>query len=328
MQRALATGLWLLGLLTAAAQAPLGRMERLSLVGTEYVRLDQWARANGGKFNWVTWGREARVTLPAGALTFTLHSTRITLRGIQTWLSKPVAAHGGTLYAAAADLNTTLHPLLFPPRAPAGQVVRTIMLDPGHGGKDPGNKEGRRMEKEYTLLLAREVRDLLVKAGFKVLLTRNADTLLDLETRPDLARRQKADLFLSLHFNSADGPGGAAVQGAETYALTPAWTASTNDPTGRGSKSTQPGNRFDARNTLLAWHIQKALVERGGSEDRGMKRARYAVLKTAEMPAALIEAAFMTHPADARRIYEPAQRRRMAEAIVSGILAYKKTVER
>jgi N-acetylmuramoyl-L-alanine amidase len=94
-----------------------------------------------------------------------------------------VAAHAGTLYAAAVDFNHTLHPLLFPPRAPAGQVVRTIMLDPGHGGKDPGNKEGRRMEKEYTLLLAREVRDLLVKAGFKVLLTRNADTLVDLENR-------------------------------------------------------------------------------------------------------------------------------------------------
>ncbi|MFM1769845.1 MAG: hypothetical protein RJA22_2374 [Verrucomicrobiota bacterium] len=328
MQHALATGLWLLGLLAAAAQAPLGRVERLSLFGSEYVRLDHWARANGGQFRWVTWGKEARVTLPSGTTVFRLHSTRVNLRGVETWLSKPIASSGGMLHAAATDFNTTLHPLLFPPKAPAGRVVRTIMLDPGHGGKDPGNKEGRRMEKEYTLILANEVRDLLTRAGFKVLLTRTADTLIERGTRPQMANQRKADLFISLHFNSADGPGGSAVQGAETYSLTPTSASSTHDRSGRVSRSILPGNRQDPRNTLLAWHIQKALVERAGCEDRGMKRARWDVLTTAEMPAALVEAAFMTNPTDARRIYEPAQRRKMAEAIVQGILAYKKTVER
>ena len=116
------------------------------------------------------------------------------------------------------------------------------------------------------------------------------------------------------------------MKGSEVYCLTPARTSSTNARGEGAGAGAFAGNRFDSKNMLLAWQIQKALSEKAGTEDRGVKRARYAVLRSAEMPAVLIEAAFMTHQADSKRIYDPAQRRQMAQAVADGILAYKKSV--
>jgi N-acetylmuramoyl-L-alanine amidase len=225
-------------------------------------------------------------------------------------------------------VTTTLAPILSPPKMAAGRRVKTIVLDPGHGGKDPGNQEGHRQEKQFTLTFASELSDLLSKAGFSVSLTRTRDAFIDLPERPDIARRRRADLFISLHFNSADGRGGSAVQGTEVFCMTPARTSSTNSRGQGGSSGAYPGNRFDPLNMLLAYQLQKAITEKTGAEDRGVKRARFAVLRSAEMPAAYVEGGFMTNPRDARRIYDPTQRRQMAQAIVDGVLAYKRLVER
>ena len=328
MRQAVSVALFLAGLSTAAAQAPLSRMDRAWMFGAEYVQIDDWARANGGQLRWSVPKQELKVVLPAGSLEFLVDARRITLRGIHVWLSAPVVLRGSSAYVATADLMGTIHPLLFPPRSGVARPVRTIVLDPGHGGKDPGNQEGRRQEKQYTLQLAKDVRDLLTKAGFRVLLTRTSDSYIAPESRPLIARQRKADLLVSLHFNSADGPGGSAVRGAEVYCLTAANTYSTNDRAEVGRRDWQTGNRHDVRNLQLAYQIQKALVAKAGSEDRGVKRARFAVLKHAEMPAVLVEAAFMTNPGDARKIYDTAQRRSLAQAIVDGVQAYKRLTER
>ena len=328
MKFAVNVALLLAGLLTAAAKAPLSRMDRAWMFGAEYVQLDDWARANGGQVRWVVPKQELKVVLPTGSLGFLVDARRVTLKGVHVWLSAPVVLRGSSAYVAAADFTGTIHPLLFPPKSGLGRPVRTIVLDPGHGGKDPGNQEGRQQEKQYTLQLAKEVRDLLTKAGFRALLTRNSDTYIVPESRPLIARQRGADLMVSLHLNSADGPGGAAVRGAEVYCLTTANAYSTNDRGELGRREWQSGNRNDPRNLQLAYQIQKALVERAGSEDRGVKRARFAVLKHAEMPAVLVEAAFMTNPADARKIYDSVRRRALAQAIVDGVQAYRKLTER
>jgi N-acetylmuramoyl-L-alanine amidase len=327
MKFAVHVALLFAGLLTAAAQAPLSRMDRSWMFGAEYVQLDDWARANGGQVRWVVPKQELKVVLPAGSLGFLVDARRVTLKGVHVWLSAPVVLRGSSAYAASADLTATIHPLLFPPRPAVGRQVRTIVLDPGHGGKDPGNQEGRRQEKQYTLQLAKDVRDLLTKAGYRVVLTRNFDSYLAPELRPQVARQRQADLFISLHLNSADGPGGSAVKGAEVYCLTSANAYSTNDRSEQGRREWQTGNRNDQRNIQLAYQIQRSLVERAGSDDRGVKRARFAVLKHAEMPAVLVEAAFMTNPGDARKIYDSVQRRSLAQAIVDGVQAYKRLTE-
>jgi N-acetylmuramoyl-L-alanine amidase len=216
-------------------------------------------------------------------------------------------------------------PLLFPPRSRRGERIKTICLDPGHGGKDPGNQEQRRLEKKFTLLLAQEVQRLLKEANFKVVLTRAEDAYLSLFERTELARKRGADLFLSLHFNAAQGND---VKGIETYCLTPAHASSTN-ARGEGAETgPRPGNKLDDRNLLLAYHLQRTMVKGVKAEDRGVRRARFFVLKTAEMPAALIEGGFMTDPEEGRKIADPAYSRQLARAIVDGLLAYKKIVER
>jgi N-acetylmuramoyl-L-alanine amidase len=110
--------------------------------------------------------------------------------------------------------------------------------------------------------------------------------------------------------------------------MTPVRTSSTNARGEGAGAGAYPGNRFDAKNMLLAYQLQKAITEKAGAEDRGVKRARFQVLREAEMPAVLIEAGFMTSSADAKRIYDPAPRRQLAQAIVDGVLAYKRLVER
>jgi N-acetylmuramoyl-L-alanine amidase len=232
----------------------------------------------------------------------------------------------GLAYVSPVDLTTTLEPLLFPVRQARKAV--TICLDPGHGGKDPGRFSGKEQEKKYTLLLAREVGEQLTRAGFKISYTRSNDSWVDLETRSELAQKRGADLFVSLHFNSFDGPSPESVKGVEVFCMAPAHTSSTN-ARGEGSGSgSYGGNRFDSKNVLLAYQLQKSLVTNLGIEDRGVKRARYAVLRTADMPAILIESGFLSNRAEAKRIYDPKYRQQLAQAIVHGIQDYNRAVFR
>lgn len=315
-------------LLPVAAQSSPSRLERIAISGTDHVRLEDWARANNFQAAWVVPKQEFKLTSGSSTLTFTVDSARMVINGIHVWLSAPIALRNGSIWIAAIDLTTALQPVLFPSKNWGGKIIKTIVLDPGHGGKDPGYHEGKQQEKKYTLLLAREVSELLNKAGLKTSLTRTSDTALELPSRPDLARRRGADLFVSLHFNSAEGAGGSAVKGAEVYCITPARTSSTNARGEGAGAGAYPGNQFDAKSMLLGYQIQKALVKNLSVEDRGVRRARFAVLRSAEMPAVLIEGGFMTNPAEGKKISDSAYRHQMAQAIVDGVKAYKSLVER
>ncbi|MCI0746505.1 MAG: N-acetylmuramoyl-L-alanine amidase [Verrucomicrobia subdivision 3 bacterium] len=315
-----------LPLTTLGGHSP-GRLPRTYFYGSEYVRIDEWARSHGFQTSWRTPKDELRVTSPYTSLTFNVDSRRATINGVAVWLSTPVAYRNGAAYIAPTDLATAINPVLFPQKNPPRERVVTICLDPGHGGRDPGNREGKFQEKRYTLLLAQEVKSALSKAGFKVVLTRTGDSYPELSARPDFARRHKADLFVSLHFNSADSAGARTVQGVEVYCLTPARARSTNARGHSGGAGSAVGNRNDSQNMLLAYQLQRALVQRLGAEDRGVRRARFEVLRVAEMPAVLIEAGFMTHPVESKKIYNASHRQQMAQAIAAGILAYKRAVE-
>lgn len=327
LKLALCLGLLCLGVGWAGAQSPLSKLERVSLYGYDYHRLDDWARANGFSLRWVVPNSQVRAVKGSSVLEFAHDSRRMSLNGVDVWLSVPVAVRGGAAHVSALDFRTVIHPILFPVRDPVRQSIKTIVLDPGHGGEDPGNREGARQEKAYTLLLARELRAVLVNAGFRVSLTRNSDTTLQLTDRPRVASRHGADLLVSLHFNSADRAGAAGVQGIETYAMTPAGASSTNARGEGAGTGAFRGNRQDAKNVLLAYHVQRALVRQLPAADRGVRRARFVVLRDATMPAVLVEAGFMTNVSDSRRIYDPAQRRRIAAAIADGILTYRALVE-
>jgi len=312
---------------TASFGAPpaVVKPQRFSIFGKEYMRIDEWARANSFQWKWASkndvevWSKNTRMQ-------FTVDSRKMSLNGITVWLSESVTKQNGLPYVAAIDFRTAIQPVLFPPRNRPRSPIKHICIDPGHGGKQPGNIAGGAQEKRYTLLLGQELGAQLRKAGYTVSFTRTGDTLVDLPVRPDLARRRGADLFLSLHFNSS-GEGGKAVDGAEVYCMTPQGASSTN-ARGEGKTSRAfDGNLSNTKNMLLAYELQKAIVRGVKSEDRGVKRARFAVLCEAEMPAALIEGGFMTNPAEVRNITSVTWRRQLAQAIVAGVASYRKIVE-
>jgi N-acetylmuramoyl-L-alanine amidase len=301
-------------------------VEAAQVPGPTYVRLVDWAKANGFNSRWLKPDESVQLSRNGSKLVLTVDSREAQINGVQVWLLLPVVARYRSLCLAQLDVERTLRPLLSPPRASPGAKIRTICLDPGHGGKDPGYQVGSNQEKYYTLLLAQEVRAQLARAGLKVTLTRSTDTLVELPTRPELAKRRGADLFVSLHFNAAD-PGRSIVQGVEVYCLTPVGASSTNARGEGADAGWCVGNGHNDQNLFLAYQVQRSLTRNLAVADRGVRRARFAVLRDAAMPAVLIEAGFMSNPAEGRKIFTSEYRQKMARAIVDGLLAYKRAVE-
>jgi N-acetylmuramoyl-L-alanine amidase len=308
--------------LDVAAKNSWQSLERVSVSGSDYVRLSEWAEANDFQIKWPKNSMVVTLTNSASRLQLTIDSRRAEIDGVMVWLTLPVVNRSGAAMISLTDLRSTLHPILFP--RPTDFALQTICLDAGHGGKDKGEINGSHFEKKYALLLAEDVEELLKAEGFNVILTRSTDTLVDLPDRPLLARQRGADLFVSLHFNSASGP----VRGVEVYCVTPPGFSSSNEGGGRSDDGPFVGNEQNDRNVLLAYEMQKSLVRALPMEDRGMKRSRFEVLREARMPAILVEGGFMSNPNDAAKIYDAAFRKKMARAVADGILAYKRTVEK
>jgi len=318
---------WMLWAVAAFLISAPARSDGMEFAGHGYVSLSSWARIQNFTLTWVRRNDILLMTNRVARLVFTRDSRDIEVDGVTVCLSYPVMVHDGAAFVSQTDFDTAIRPLLFPPRNRTGSRVRNIVIDPGHGGKDPGNLDGSHQEKKYTLLLAEELADQLRHAGFNCSLTRANDTFISLSSRPETARVRGADLFISLHWNTVPSAKNE-VRGAQTFCVTPVGASSSNaggEVIGAGPKT---GNRHDAENILLAYEIQKFLVKRVGIVDRGVRRARYMVLCDAEMPAVLIEGGFMSHPAESRQIYDPVYRRQMAQAIVRGVEAYKQDVER
>jgi N-acetylmuramoyl-L-alanine amidase len=317
--------LWLtLGLLTDLPSNGRCTPVEPTIPAGEWMSVSEWAKENGFKLTQLKETKVLSLTNSTAALQLIPDSQLGQISGVNVWLSHPITLRNGQACISTLDLKATIQPILFAGTAPARKPIRTICLDPGHGGKDNGGQTGEFLEKQYTLVLAREVENQMCAAGFKVVLTRTKDRFVELEDRPAFAKRHNADLFISLHFNVA--PQGGA-RGLEVYCLTPANTSSTNARGKSANIYSFPGNRQDARNILLAYQLHKSLVTGLRAEDRGLRRARFAVLRTATMPAVLIEGGFLSDSEERKKIVDPKYLSRMAAAIVQGVLAYKQAVE-
>ena len=313
--------------------------EAQSHTAKEWVSLTDWAKEKHFRETWLPKEEALILTNESLKLSFKTDSPLAGINGVNVWLCNPITLKDGQPCISSLDLETSIEPILFPQTNQPGATIQTICLDPGHGRKDTGGVFGRYIEKQYTLPLAEELAAQLEAAGFKVILTRTNDTFVALEDRPALANRQKADLFISLHFNI--GPPGEA-KGVEVYCLTPPKASSTN--IGRWGHISEwadgghlngwkddngllPGDRCDDCNVLLAYQLQKSLVNDLPANDRGLRRARFAVLRTAEMPAVLIEGGFLSDPVEQKKIADSKYRDEMAAAIVRGVLAYRRAVK-
>lgn len=221
-----------------------------------------------------------------------------------------------------------------------GLGVRRVVLDPGHGGKDPGAMANNLKEKDIVLKLAKELKPLLEQdLGCEVILTRDSDTFISLEERTAIANTRNADLFVSLHINAHPS---SKVRGMETYFL----NLSTNAEAMRVAameNSTSTHQMSDLQDILsdilqnskidessrLAQQVHSTMVSGlsgnksyGNIQNLGVKQAPFYVLIGAQMPAILIEVAFISNDADASNLKSANFLASVAKEISSGIQTY------
>ncbi|MGK0184762.1 MAG: N-acetylmuramoyl-L-alanine amidase [Verrucomicrobiales bacterium] len=178
--------------------------------------------------------------------------------------------------------------------AARGRISR-VVIDAGHGGHDSGARRGYVLEKHLALDVSRRLERYLERRGMRCIQTRDRDTFLPLSQRSKIANRQRNAVFVSVHFNWAYN---SASTGTET---------------------------FYHSNSALASAIQSRVARKAGTPNRGVKRARFYVLRHTDIPSALVECGFISNFSDRRRCLDPRYRQKMAEAIGEGILSYSRS---
>jgi N-acetylmuramoyl-L-alanine amidase len=256
-----------------------------------------------------------------GVMVLAIGSHEATWNGVEIHLAFEPQIIDGGIFLHGLDLQKNLEPLLCAPPL-TFSTNRVIVIDPGHGGSNPGTVSvlDGRLEKEFTLDWARRLAPLLETNGWKVFLTRTSDVTVSNSDRVVFAEAHHADLFMSLHFNSTydrDKNTG----GLETYCITPTGMPSTltrgyADPLSEHL----PNNAFDAQNLQLAVRIHSALLHATGIEDRGVRRSRFnTVLRGQNRPAILIEAGYLSNPDEAKLIESAEYRQKLAEAVANAL---------
>jgi N-acetylmuramoyl-L-alanine amidase len=271
----------------------------------------------------------------------------------------PAAAPAGTQYTIATGVPTPAPSVakaeeteaVVPesykatPQIPmrAGMRPLVIAIDAGHGGQDPGavGPTGKR-EKDVTLAMARELaRQINATPGMKAFLVRDGDFFIPLPQRAQKARANKADMFVSIHADAAEN---RSARGSSVYVLSlkgassqrARWLAdkeNSSDLVG-GVRLQQVDNTLSS--VLLdlaqsghmkasedaAGHVLDGLKRVGNNHKPNIERANFAVLRTSDMPAMLVETAFISNPDEESRLVDPAYQRKVAGAVLDGVQAY------
>ncbi|HEY1268305.1 MAG TPA: N-acetylmuramoyl-L-alanine amidase [Candidatus Binatia bacterium] len=229
------------------------------------------------------------------------------------------------------------------PAKPAPQVLRKIVLDPGHGGKDPGAVGADGIaEKDIVLGIAQKLSEKLKSLGIEVVLTRKDDRFIPLEERTAIANAEAADLFISLHVNASPNPD---ARGVETYYLD-----NTNDEAALRMAARENGIARDKISDLqfilsdmvqnlkledsitLAHRLQGSVVTQVGGRygevrDLGVKKAQFYVLVGARMPSVLVEMFFVSNRIEGRALATDEYQQSLAEALFDGIKKYQETAQ-
>ena len=177
--------------------------------------------------------------------------------------------------------------------AKAVDSFSTVVIDPGHGGFDRGGIPGQRVpEKMVALDTALRLQKLLQRAGLRTVMTRSTDVFVPLLVRSAIANSERDAVFVSIHYNASPR---SSAHGIETY--------SENN-----------------RGAALASRIQRQLITRVSTENRGVRSAEYYVLRKCRLPAVLVECGFLTNPTEAQLALTPVYRQEVAEQIAAGII--------
>lgn len=263
--------------------------------------------------------RSERRTIRAQAGT-----SELSINGVRFFTHFPLLNNSNEDLISVMDVSKIIEPVLRPSRIQKSEKIDTIVLDPGHGGFDNGASSSWGSEKTFTLDVALATRRELMRAGYRVEMTRSTDAFVSLEQRVSIANRFPHAVFVSIHFNSS--PGGV---GVESFALAPEGVTSnmsSEHHVSAADVARHPGNVQDEHNIALTASIHAMVLSRLAAFDRGVKHARFHVLRDVKIPAVLVEGGFISSASEGQRIATSNYRQRLGVAIAQGIQNYNAAV--
>jgi len=323
--------------------------------GAEYLPVSKLCRAYNLDCKWDDVVRTSTIQGGRGRIVLRCGSRMILVNGSDKTLDRPVIMDAGTAFVPMSFVRNNLAAVIGEVRpempaaaeTPAKYTIRTIVLDPGHGGNDPGALGGRSRvrEKDMTLGLARSVRDILREKGMRVVMTRESDTFIPLPKRARIANNSGADLFVSLHINASRS---RSLKGFECYFLSNATDDNARALEAAENATLKLGDEADARmsgqlertlwdmelsenrreSAILAGHICESVKNDIDIGNRGLRTARFYVLKFTRIPAVLVEAGYISNKYDEAKLKDPAFLSEVARAVAGGIMRFKQEYER
>lgn len=256
---------------------------------------------------------------------FACGAQECTMNGVKFVFSRPVLSMGGKAYVSRLDLAKLVDPVLRPSYIKNAGDFQTVILDPGHGGKDAGATNSLGTEANYNLKVARKAAALLKAGGFKPVITRDGDHFISLQERVNIANAVSGNaVFISIHFNS----GSPNARGIETFSLSPPGVAHYGRDWKPSDSQQVAGNHHDSANIALATSVHGSMLRNlhKFTFDRGIKRARFSVLSGVRHPAILMEGGFISHSYDARLIHSDPYQNALAKSIVQAVSLYRVAV--
>ncbi|MFA5115741.1 MAG: N-acetylmuramoyl-L-alanine amidase [Candidatus Omnitrophota bacterium] len=321
--------------------------------GRDYIPLAVIAKYYQAGCEWDTIARKADLVKDNKSFSFYVGMEYAVVNGRPEKMGSPVVFYGGAVAIPADFAVERMGKLLGRPQITRGPqppvtqkyLIRKIVIDPGHGGDDPGaiGKTGLK-EKDLVLDISKRVKDKLAENGVNAVMTRERDKFIPLTKRSQIANESDADFFVSVHANAARLKG---ARGFEVYYLSNAV-----DDNARAVQAAEDSflkfddTSFLHRNTdleatvwdlvytenreesiELAKYIAKAVDDQTSLKNRGVKSARFCVLRGTQMPSVLVEVGFISNSSEERNLKDPEYREAVASAITRGILNYKKIYE-
>lgn len=263
--------------------------------------------------------RSERRTIRAQAGT-----SELSINGVRFFTHFPLLNNSNEDLISVMDVSKIIEPVLRPSRIQKSEKVDTVVLDPGHGGADNGASSNWGSEKTFTLDVALAARRELMRAGYRVEMTRATDTAVSLEERVRIANRFPHAVFVSIHFNYSAGG-----VGVESFALAPEGVTSnmsSEHHVSAADVARHDGNAQDEHNIALTASVHAMVLSRLAAFDRGVKHARFHVLRDVKIPAVLVEGGFISSASEGQRIATTNYRQRLGVAIAQGIQNYNAAV--
>ncbi len=306
--------------------------------------------------SWDTFTKTASIKAGTSSIVLMSGSRSILVNGIQKRLESPVVVTDGTVFVPVSFAKNTIVPMTAVEIIPAQKVpaiearkgftIRTIVLDTGHGGKDAGafGRGKGTKEKDVALSLAKKIKSFLEAAGVNVIMIRGDDTFVALPKRCSMANDTSADLFVSVHINASFSH---AARGFECYYLSTATDDNARALEAFEDSSLKLGDEAGAERSRrldktlwdmaltenrkeseeLAGLICQSVYESRLMRNNGVKTARFYVLKHTNIPSVLVESGYISNRSEEMKLRDQKFLDKMADAIVQGILRYKRRYE-